>query len=265
MDHNPYKWGRPDNGVYGQYDTHIANARMSEFPSMHTQQPIVTGTSVVAIKYNNGIIMAADNLGLYGSLARFSDVERLVPVGKDTFVGISGDILDLQSIQRTLDDLELENDYDGANHALKADHIHEYINRLFYHRRSQLDPLWNAAIVAGIDSKGKPFLAHNDLYGIQFQSPTLATGFGAHLAIPILRKLVDSEEDVKKVTKEDARKAIVESMKVLFYRDARSMNRYSLVTIDKDSGVSFEKNLQVEDMSWKFAETIKGYGNLQKF
>lgn len=29
----------------------------------HTQQPIVTGTSVLAIKFKDGIMMAADNLG----------------------------------------------------------------------------------------------------------------------------------------------------------------------------------------------------------
>lgn len=32
-------------------------------PSQHTQQPIVTGTSVVAVKYKDGVVIAADNLG----------------------------------------------------------------------------------------------------------------------------------------------------------------------------------------------------------
>ena len=31
--------------------------------NQHTQSPIVTGTSVVAIKYSDGIVIAADNLG----------------------------------------------------------------------------------------------------------------------------------------------------------------------------------------------------------
>jgi 20S proteasome subunit beta 7 len=34
-------------------------------PNQHTQQPIVTGTSVVAIKFNEGVVIAADNLGAY--------------------------------------------------------------------------------------------------------------------------------------------------------------------------------------------------------
>ena len=31
--------------------------------NQHTQSPIVTGTSVVAIKYSEGVVIAADNLG----------------------------------------------------------------------------------------------------------------------------------------------------------------------------------------------------------
>jgi 20S proteasome alpha/beta subunit len=33
-------------------------------PNQHTQQPIVTGTSVVAIKFKDGVVIAADNLGM---------------------------------------------------------------------------------------------------------------------------------------------------------------------------------------------------------
>lgn len=31
----------------------------------HTQQPMVTGTSVVALKFKDGVIIAADNLGAF--------------------------------------------------------------------------------------------------------------------------------------------------------------------------------------------------------
>lgn len=34
-------------------------------PKQNTQQPIVTGTSVVAIKFKDGVVIAADNLGPY--------------------------------------------------------------------------------------------------------------------------------------------------------------------------------------------------------
>jgi hypothetical protein len=38
-------------------------ARSANDPSTRTQQPIVTGTGVLAIKFNGGVMMASDTLG----------------------------------------------------------------------------------------------------------------------------------------------------------------------------------------------------------
>ena len=56
----------------------------------------MTGTSVLAIKYREGIMMAADCLASYGSLARFRDQERMAALGETTLMGSSGDISDFQ-------------------------------------------------------------------------------------------------------------------------------------------------------------------------
>lgn len=73
MEHHPARWGKPRAD-------HIA---ASKGPIAHTQyvlsikrlqfhnslrQPIVTGTSVLAIKYKDGIMMASDCLGTVSSL-----------------------------------------------------------------------------------------------------------------------------------------------------------------------------------------------------
>ena len=129
-----------------------------------------------------------------------------------------------------------------------------------YQRRSKMDPLWNAVIVAGIEKDGSPFLRYVNLLGVTYSSPTLATGFGAHLAIPLLRRVIDKETDIEKTDLALAEQTIRESMKVLFYRDARSSKKYSLAIIDKDKGLMFKQNQEVENMSWKFAKDIKGYG-----
>jgi 20S proteasome subunit beta 7 len=266
MDHDPFRWGRPHDATYGHYNNAIANANAhgatqadSQYPTMNTQQPIVTGTSVIAMKFKDGIVIAADNLGSYGSLARFTDVERLFPVGENAVVGISGDISDLQEVGRILEDLETENSYDYDEHSLRAPHVHEYLQKVFYSRRSKMDPLWNSVVVGGFDGD-KPFLKYVDLLGVTYSAPTLATGFGAHLAIPLLRKVVFKEEDVESIDEETARKTIQECMKVLYYRDARSLDKYSMITITKEKGVVFEKNLRSENQSWRFAKDIKGYG-----
>lgn len=115
-------------------------------------------------------------------------------------------------------------------------------------------------LVAGLDADDKPFLASVDLLGTTFKAPTLATGFGAHLAQPLLRKLVEDEERVEHVSREQAESAVRECMKVLFYRDARSMDRYSIAVVTKEGGVELREDEKLEGQSWAFAEEIRGYG-----
>lgn len=276
MNHDPLAWGRPSNETYGHYNHAIANAstvpadhqQLDNFPKMNTQQPIITGTSVLGIKFKDGVILAADNQGSYGSLLRFNNIERLIRVGNETVVGVSGDISDLQQLERILDELETSELYDNdGGHALRAPHVHEYLSRVMYGRRNKMDPLWNAIIVGGFNDDGTPFLRYVDLLGVTYGSSTLATGFGSHLAIPLLRQLIPSDAEYVNVTEGQARESVENSMRVLYYRDARAADKYSLVTIrrgEQGVEVSFEKDLKVENQSWRFAKDIRGYGSAQQ-
>ncbi|KAK9459440.1 nucleophile aminohydrolase [Lipomyces oligophaga] len=262
MDHMPERWGRPRDDVYGEYKAHYSKTGGSG-PITQTQQPTVTGTSVLAMKFDNGVILAADNLASYGSLARFTDMERLFKVGEETIVGISGDVSDMQYIELLLERLMIEDNYPQDGHKLRAPHIYEYLSRVMYNRRSKVDPLWNAVLVAGKSDDGSPFLGYVDLLGVTYSSPSIATGFGAYLAIPLMRKVVSEEEDAKSVTEEQARAVLDQCMKVLFYRDARSLDKYSVATVFLDGNVKIEKDIKCQDMSWRFAKDISGYGATQ--
>ena len=278
MNHDPYSWGRPSNDTYGPYNYKIAHANNNQveqtthnFPKMNTQQPIITGTSVIASKFKNGVIMAADHVGSYGSLLRFNNIERLIKVGKETVVGISGDISDLQYIVRLLDELEIDEevyDNDGGEY-LRAPNVHEYLSRVLYNRRSKMNPLWNAIIVREFNKDRMPFLKYVDLLGVTYHASTMATGFGSHLAIPLLRNLIPEDKDYVKVDEQQVSKAVEDSMRVLFYRDARSGENYSVVIIkiDENTGeLSFQfiKDAKVQNQSWKFAGDIRGYGSSQQ-
>ena len=50
-------------------------------PTKRTSQPIVTGTTVIGLKYQGGVMLAADTLASYGSLARYKDVRRIKKIG----------------------------------------------------------------------------------------------------------------------------------------------------------------------------------------
>lgn len=200
----------------------------------------------------------------YGSLARFTDVKRLRKFNNRAVLGFGGDVSDMQHIDRLLTSLDIRENYhssvaDDEEPQLSARNLHTYMSKVMYKRRSDFDPLWNHILVAGLDEQSKPFLASVDLLGTTFSSPSLATGFGAHLAQPILRKLVPDEEAAQALEKDKAVEAIRECMKVMFYRDARSMDKYSLAIINKE-GVEIQEDQKLENQSWAFAEVIRGYG-----
>lgn len=258
MNHLPQAWCRPRDDVYGAYDpSHF----QSSGPNQHTQSPIVTGTSVLAAKFKDGVVIAADNLASYGSLARFTDVKRLRKFNDEVVVGFGGDVSDMQYLDRLLNSLDIRENYSSSDKEtqLNVKNLHTYLAKVMYNRRSKFDPLWNHLLIVGLDGEKKPFLASADLLGTTFSSPSLATGFGAHLAQPILRTILPDEASVQNVTKEQAVEKVKECMKVLFYRDARSMDRYSIAVVTKE-GVELDEDVKLENQSWAFADRIRGYG-----
>ncbi|PGG96637.1 hypothetical protein AJ79_09510 [Helicocarpus griseus UAMH5409] len=256
MNHFPQAWGRPTNDVYGAYDQSYLQ---TSAPHTHTQSPAVTGTSVIAVKFNGGVAIAADNLASYGSLARFTDIKRLRPFDNNAVVGFGGDVSDMQYIDRLLTSLDIKEDYSTYGHSLNAQNLHTYLSKVMYKRRSDFNPLWNNILVAGFDGEGQPFLSSVDLLGNTYSAPSLATGFGAHLAIPILRRLFPEEQPLEQVKEEHAVDALKQCLKVLFYRDARSTDRYSIAVV-KEDGVVIKEDERLEKQSWAFAEGIRGYG-----
>lgn len=193
-------------------------------------------------------------------MARFTDVKRLRPFNATAIIGVGGDVSDMQYLDRLLNSLDVEENYGSSGHTLNAKNLHTYLSKVMYKRRSDINPLWNHVLVAGLDGDGKPFLSSVDLLGTTFSAPTLATGYGAQLAQPLLRKLGENEADVASITREQATAALKECMKVLFYRDARSLDRYSIAVVTKEGGVELKENEKLEGQSWAFAESIKGYG-----
>jgi 20S proteasome subunit beta 7 len=215
---------------------------------------LVTGTSVIALKYKDGIMMAADTLASYGNLARFMNVERISQIGDYTMIGASGDLSDYQYVIHLLNTIMIEEYYTNDKHTLSAPHIYEFLSRVMYNRRSQFNPLWNSFIVGGYH-KGEKFLGCTDLLGTTYQASTIATGFGAHLAQPILRKAVEGREDT--LTEEEAIANIDNCMKVLYYRDARSLNKFQRAKIT-EQGFEITQPYSVAT-GWKYAEEVEGY------
>jgi len=199
---------------------------MPHEPTTRTLEPIVTGTSVLAIKYKDGVMLAADTLASYGSLARFRDVERLRKLGDFTLIGGTGDYSDFQYIMKTLDELVTEDEITDDGSKLAPHSIHSYLTRLMYNRRNKMDPLWGQIIVAGFRD-GRSYLGVTDLRGTCYTDENIATGYGNYIARALLRKAPAPEN----LTKEAAQQLLENCMRVQFYRDARAFDRIQIATV----------------------------------
>jgi len=221
----------------------------------HTTRPIVTGTSVVAIRTNSFVMMAADTLGSYGSLSRFHDIKRVINIGNHTMLGAGGEISDFQKVTQYLQQLEEENYCYDDEVTMTAPEIHSYLTRICYNRRSRVDPFYNQFAVGGVTKNAKgvkrTYLGYTDLFGTTFVDNYVATGFGAHFALPLLRKGY-AEMGGPEMTEENARKLLADVMRVLFYRDCKTINKITFGKVD-DSGVSIADPISVRT-DWNLEE-----------
>jgi 20S proteasome subunit beta 7 len=206
--------------------------------SKRTQSPMVTGTSILGLKYQDGVMIAADTLASYGSLAKYRDVERIRPIGKYTLLAGSGDYSDFQHIHKMLEELVIQDELKEDGFSLPPQAIHSYLTRVMYQRRSKFDPLWNRVIIAG-HMKGNSFLGFSDLIGTTYTDDIVTTGFGDYIARPLLRKHFKPQ-----LSREEAQKLLEMCMRVLFYRDCKASSKIQIATITAE-GVTISKPFEL--------------------
>jgi len=231
-------------------------AHAPESAFTRTTNPIVTGGSVVALKYAGGVLVATDTIASYGSLARFENVCRMSTVGVngDVLLAAGGDYSDYQQMLKIIE-IRATQEFaldDGAS--MSASAMHHWLTRILYQRRSKMDPLWNQIVIAGFRD-GQAYLGTSDLYGTMYTEDIIATGLGAHMALPLLRK--GWRPDMPEA---EARKLLEDCMRVLFYRDTRASAKINIGKVDA-SGSTVMKPITLETF-WEHPEFVRGGGHL---
>ena len=69
---------------------------------------------------------------------------------------------------------------------------------------------------------GEPYLGCVDKIGTAYRDSKIATGYGAYLALPLMR---DALEKKPQMTKEEVRALMIQCLQVLYYRDTRAFNK----------------------------------------
>lgn len=227
----------------------------------HTTRPMVTGTSVVGLVYDGGVLLAADTLLSYGSMAKSFNTPRMVSVDNRILLGASGEFSDFQEIVNRVEALALqettqsmESLYDQRS--LSAKSLWNYLRAVMYQKRSKFDPYWNDVVVAGFEDKA-PFLGVVDKLGTTLQENLVATGFGAYLAMPLLR-----EKWRPDLSEGEARALLEDCMKVLFYRDCRASARIQLAKVTSDGCIISEPYELDHSNGWNAPSMIRAVGDL---
>ncbi|WZZ50944.1 hypothetical protein YC2023_051051 [Brassica napus] len=258
----------PKSSTFFNFTIPIDNGdsvKNAEADSQRTLYPYVTGTSIVAIKYKDGVLMASDmgvqklvcilqrllyfpnslqDLCSYGSTLRYKNIERMKAIGKHSLLGASGEISDFQEILRYLDELVLnDNMWDDGN-SLGPKEVHNYLTRVMYNRRNKFNPLWNTLVLGGVKN-GESYLGMVSMIGVSFEDNHVATGFGNHLARPILR-----DEWHADLSFEDGVKLLEKCMRVLLYRDRSAINKLQIAKITEE-GVTVSQPYSLNTF-WEF-------------
>ncbi|OAG29742.1 2S proteasome subunit beta 7 [Nematocida displodere] len=226
----------------------IQNTPIQVNPKAYTM-----GTSVLAIKYADGVMVASDTQASYGSYAKYKGIERVAELAPTTLLASSGEYSNFQELKNRLT-LEMKAPV-GEEPLFGPRECFEILRNHMYSKRCKGAPEINFHIVAGIE-KALPrealpyesdptrrFLAGIDHLGNFFHANVIATGIGAHIALPILRAAVQDRDE--SITEEEAANILKTAMTTLIYRDTRatSIVQFSRVT---QEGVQISAPIKLE-------------------
>lgn len=257
----PFWSNGPSPGLFYEFPGGAADKMNHEetpglFGTQRAYFPVTTGASVVGLKFQNGVIIAADKLISYGSLARYQDVERVHKINEKTIIGVGGDFADFQFIKRYIDQKVVDDMCLADKNELKPKSLYNWLTRIMYNRRCDFRPLYLDIVVGGMQDN-EPFLGHVNLRGRAYTSNVIATGYGTHLSLPLLREYSENPTAYAKLDKSKATELMKGVVEVLWYRDCRSSPKYSQAICSAE-GVQVDENCFVKQ-NWDFAHTISGF------
>lgn len=212
------------------------------------------GSSVLGIRFDDGVLLSADTLVTYGTLARYQNVNRVIRINDNVLLGGGGDFADIQSLVRTINQ-KVVDDYclgDGLN--IRPNALLNWVTRLLYSRRTLKDPLDMELVIGGLDANLQPFLSVVDARGTSQHSYVVACGFARLITVPLVRERKPRDRDF---TLAEAANLVRDCMRILYYRDTRSISQY-MVGICSKSECCIKGPFKAEE-NWEIAEHVTGY------
>jgi 20S proteasome subunit beta 7 len=208
---------------------------------------MASGGSVVALKYDGGVLLASDTLLNYGSLAKLPNIPRTRILGPQCAVCATGDYADFQEATSDLQGYLEIDALEGTKNT--PEEVFCRLQRHIYYQRNQFSPWLCSFVMIGHSEKNGSFLGAVDSIGTCWQDNCIATGYGGHIAIPLLRRAFDVLGRLP--TRAEAEIVLRDCLRALFYRECRTINRYQIA--DATNGkVVISEPFMLEDTQWSF-------------
>jgi proteasome beta subunit len=194
-----------------------------------------TGTTTVALKCKDGVILAADKRATMGHFISNKEAQKVLQIDDLIAATIAGGVGDAQTIMRLLRaeaKLYKMNRKKPMTIKAAATLMSNILNNSRYY------PYLVMSIIAGIDKGPKVFSI--DPVGGLMEEDFISTGSGSPIAYGVLEYEFRKEKTVK-----DNLVVAVKAVKVAQERDAGSGNGVTLVTITEDGGFKQHEDSEI--------------------
>jgi 20S proteasome subunit beta 7 len=217
----------------------------------YTTNPIYVGSSVIGMKYKNGIVIACDTRLNYGSLAKFQNIDdRIQQVNANTMMGSAGEYSDFQEVTRILKEAAVSDYLEGTSF-LGPNEFTSYLSSLHYHKRSKSNPYWNSTVMGGINWDGTTVLYNLDQFGTLLKSDYVTVGMSQYFCNSIIAP--EYPKNPEDFTLDQALTLMRKCFETLFYRDTRAGNRIKFAVMENtQTGIVYEERFEELKTEWNY-------------
>ncbi|XP_037945174.1 proteasome subunit beta type-4-like [Teleopsis dalmanni] len=220
----------------------------------HYHQTVNGCASCVAFKFNNGVVMSADTLVSYGTMSRFTSVDRVFKLADRIMLGCSGEFSDFQYLQRNYAPWFMQKIF--YNEIPYPEQFFKHITGLLYKERCKMRRLNINVIIGGITRACEAFLGRIDTRGTPTRAEACCTGMGQYLAMPLIKERF-MQKHKPPINRKEAIKLIDTCMMVLHYRDCLAIRKYKMA-ICTPKGVEIIGPIKCHE-DWSIAKGVIGY------
>jgi proteasome beta subunit len=168
-----------------------------------------SGTTIVAIKFRNGVLIASDKQSTAGTMVHHKKVQKLHQITDNILMGAAGLVGDIQALVKILQ-ANLKLKYLRSKNEPTAEEAANFLATLMNYYK--WFPFFSEVIIVGKDTDGYHIYSIDEAGGLEKFDDFTSTGSGMMFALGVLEaeyKENMSEEEAKEL----AKKAVLSAIK----------------------------------------------------